>query len=587
MSQSKKSHHSSSSRTESGSSSRRDRQIRRYITRAIILLTVVAFIGFGFWYGFRVVRKQRAMASAREFADKKEFMQAAISARRALQISPSDLAANRLMAEMAEALNLKEAVNWRKTVAEMQPGVAQNYLDWASVAMRFKDAPSAREALSKLDEKGRNTAMFHDVSARLAVLSGKTSEVYAHVLAAAQLDPNNESYQLQLAAIQLGSPIVEVRKGAVATVEQLAESPKIRREALRTLIQATLTNRENSRALKFANQLMTGAGATFDDRMLFLKLLGQLKNPEYWWFLAQLGSDLPAKDVDLVTLLSWMNNNGLPTLTLTWTKDLPNDRADRVPVCVAIAEAHTLLGNWGKLNSLLRLQKDWGDLQFQYEALSARVARAEGNIDSSKSHWTAAVQLAAGKKEPLAALERFVLAWGWEEEYTNLLWDVAKGGAQSRAALQQLLRKYTAEGNARDLLRVFNLMYEDDVKNKITNLNTNNNLAYALLILNVEPERAHTLARDAHNSDPTNAQFAATYALALYGRDKFDDAFKILRQLDERDLRNPSNALCYGVVLAAKEMTDQARVYLDIAENGNLLPEEKKLAERARAKLPR
>lgn len=589
MPHSRKKRSSSSSRSRSGdsSSSRRDRKIRSYIFRAIIVLAVAAFIGFGCWYGFRLVGKQRAMAAAREYADKKEFLQAALSARRALQISPSDLSANRLMAEMAEAMNTKEAVTWRKTVAEMQPGVAQNYFDWADTAIRFRDEAGAREALGKLDEGGKNTATFHDLSARLAVLSGKTSQVYAHVAAAAQLEPKNENYQLQLAAIQLGSPIVEVRNGALARVEQLVESPKIRRESLRMLIQASLNSQENVQALKFANDLMSGPGGTFEDRMLYLKLLGQMKRAEYWWFLAQLGTDLPEKDEDLVTLLSWMNNNGLSRLTLVWTEELPNDRTERVPVCVSIAEAHALLANWGKLKSLMRFQK-WGDLEFQREALQARVARAEDDAPGAISHWQAAVQLASDRKEALGALGRFAIAWEWTEEYTNLLWVIANGNSaalrsQQAPALQQLLKKYTIEGKTRDLLRVFSRMLEIDGKN----LNAKNNVAYALLLLNMETERANVLAYEVRNADPANAQFASTYALALFAKDKFDGALKVLQQLDEKERSTPSTALCYGVVLAEKGKKDEARIHLDIAEKSNLLPEERTLAEKARAKLTR
>ena len=581
MPYSRKSRRSSSSRTRSGGS-RRDRRIRRVIFRVILVLAAAAFIGFAGWYGLRVVGKQRAMAAAREFADKKEYLKAAMSARHALEISPSDLSANRLMAEMAGAMNTKEAVTWRKTIAEMQPGVAQNYFDWADTAMRFRDVVSAREALAKLDEAGKNTATYHDMAARLAVLSGRTSEVYAHVAAAAQLEPKNETYQLQLAAVQLGSPIVEVRKGATARLEQLTESPKSRREALRMLIQSALTNQEASRALKFASDLMNGPGGIFEDRMLYLKLLGQLKRSEYWWFLAQLGSDLPEKDEDLVSLLSWMNNNGLARLTLMWTEQIPNDRSERVPVCVAIAEAHALLGNWGKLKTLLRFQK-WSDLEFQREALIAAAARAEGDEKGAQAHWGAAVTLSAGRNTAMSALVRFATAWKWDEEYMNLLWSIANGGTDQLAAAQQLLKRYSAEGKTRDLLRVFNRILELDPQN----LNAKNNVAYALLLLNLETDRAQVLAYEARDSDPTNAEFSSTYALALHAKGKTDAALKILQQLEENDRRIPTTALCYGVILSTKGMADEARLFLEIAEKGSLLPEEKQLAERARAKLPR
>ena len=219
---------SSSAKGSGGVSSRRDRRIRRYIFRGVIGIAVIVLIGFGAWYGFKLVRKQRSMALAREFADRKEYLQAALAARRALQLSPHDLAANRLMAEMAEAVQTKEAVTWRKTIAEMQPGVARNYLDWAETSLHFRDATSAREALSHLSAAEKDTAAYHDLAARLAVLTGQTSQVYAHVAAAAQLEPHNDNYQLQFGALQLGSPLAEIRKGAVAKIEQLTESPRIR-----------------------------------------------------------------------------------------------------------------------------------------------------------------------------------------------------------------------------------------------------------------------------------------------------------------------------------------------------------------------
>ncbi|MEO7319560.1 MAG: hypothetical protein ABIZ56_11275, partial [Chthoniobacteraceae bacterium] len=508
--------------------------------------------------------------------------QAANSIRDALQISPSDIPANRMMAEMAEAMNAKEVVAWRKTISELQPGVAQNYLDWANTAIRARDVPSAREAVAKLDEAAKNTAAYHDMAARLAVLSGKTSEVYAHVAAAAQLEPHNENYQLQLAAVQLGSPLAEIRKGAAARLEQLTESPKSRRDSLRMLIQASLTNQETSRALKFANDLMSGPGGTFDDRMLYLKLLGHGKRSEYWWFLAQLGSDLPEKDEDLVTLLSWMNNNGLARLTLMWTEQVPNDRSERVPVCVSIAEAHALLGNWGKLKSLLRFQK-WGELEFQREALIARVAREEGDDSGAQAHWGAAVTLSAGRDVALSALARFASAWKWDEEYMNLLWVIANGDSSPAPALQQLLKRYTAEGKTRDLLRVLNRILALDPQNLIAK----NNVAYALLILNLETDRAQLLAYEARDSDPTNPDFSSTYAFALHSKGKTDAGLKILQQLEEKDRRVPSTALIYGVILAEKGMRDEARIFLDLAEKSTLLPEEKQLVNRARGKLPR
>ena len=546
------------------------------------MVAVIGVLGVAGWYGWRAVAKQRAMASARKFADKKEYLQAALAAKNALRFNPNDIAANRLMADMADAVQTKEAVTWRKTIAEMEPGVPENYLKWADTAIRFRDAGSAREALSRMDAAGKNTSAYHETAARLAVLTQQTQEVYKHVAEAARLDPKNENLQLQLAAVQLGSPLPEVRKGAAATIEHLAESPKIRREALRVLIQSSLAGGDANTALRFAYQLMNGAGAVFEDRMLTLKILGMLKRQEYWWFIGQLGADLPEKDDDLVSLLSWMNNNGLPRLVLKWTEELPNDRVERVPVCVTVAEAHALLANWGKLKPLLKFQK-WGDLEFQREALVARVTREEGDVSGANSHWSAAVTLAGERREALSALARFAGSWQWDEEYANLLWVIARGRNEPMMALQRLLRKYTVDGNTRELLSVFNRMLELEPQN----LNTKNNVAYGLLILNMEPERAHMLANEIHNADPSNSEFAATYALSMHMKGKTDVALKVLQQFPEKELRVPTTALTYGVILAAKGKDDEARASLAVAEGGTLLPQEKTILLKTRERLPR
>ena len=563
----------------------RDRKIRKYIFLGLALLAAVGVVGFGAYHGYRIYRKHSALASAHEYAEKKDYMQAALAARRAVMLNPKDLEANRLMAEMAEAVNQKEAITWRKGITELQPGVTANYVAWAESAIRFRDVDSAKEALAKIDAAGKNSSGYHDMAARLAVLTGDTSEVVAHVAAAAQLDPGNETYQLQSAAVQLGSPITAVRQNAAATVEKLAESPKVRREALLMLSQSHLANGEGTSSLKYAHQLMSGSDGTFEDRMLYLKLLAHLKRTEYWWFLAQWHAALPTKNEDLVTLLSWMNNNRLAALTLTWTDEMLNERTERPPVCVAVAEAHALLGNWGRLKTMLKYQQ-WGELEFQREALTARVSREDGNNAVANKHWDAALTMARDNPEHLGALARFAVAWKWEEQYTSVLWALARGRniANAKPALQVLLRKYSAENNTGQLLSVFNRMLEIEPGN---NWNMKNNIAYALMVMNLEPRRAQALALAVHEAEPGNTEFAATYAMALFQKGKPDQALKILQQFNEKDLKVPATALCYGMVLVANGKDAEARKYLEAAEAGTLLPQEKNLLQRTREKLVR
>ena len=73
----------------------------------------------------------------------------------------------------------------------------------------------------------------------------------------------------------------------------------------------------------------------------------------------------------------------------------------------------------------------------------------------------------------------------------------------------------------------------------------------------------------------------------MHLKGKPDLALKVLQQLPEKELRVPTTALCYGTILAAKGRDDEARAFLDLAEKGKLLPQEKAILAKAREELPR
>jgi hypothetical protein len=55
-----------------------------------------------------------------------------------------------------------------------------------------------------------------------------------------------------------------------------------------------------------------------------------------------------------------------------------------------------------------------------------------------------------------------------------------------------------------------------------------------------------------------------------------------MEQFSSKDLENPAIAGYYGVILQASGNREKARQYLDLALKSLLLPEERKLFEKAR-----
>jgi hypothetical protein len=550
------------------------RRRRKRTLLIVATLVVLAALAVGSVAGYRVLRQHRMISRARSFIKDKEFMQASLSLQRALQVDPKDLVATQMMAEVAEAANVKEVVYWRRSLAELQP-TAENHLAWANAALKVRDANSAAQAMSKIDEEAQKTADYHDAAARLALLQRRNIEVGEHVAEAAKLDPQNELYQLELAAVRLGSPVPEVRKQAFATIEQLVASPKVRRAALRTLIQGALAGGDARKAMAFAAQLTSAPEALFEDRLLYLQLLRQLRRVEFWWYLAQLQAAPLDDQANLAALLSSLNNSGYARVALDWGKSLPEEVRTRMPVCLAMAESYALLNDWNGLTPILKLGP-WGELEFQREALTARMLREQGDDDGSKSHWNQAVTMAGERPQAVTTLLRMTAAWKWDDEYVNLLWTIAKGAVDPRPSLELLLRQYTAQDRTKEMLNVFTRLLELDPKDATIK----NNAAYALMLLG-DRNHAVVMALEAYQAEPTNPGFVATYAYGLHLKGKTAEGLKILRALDEKQLETPSTALSYGILLAANG-APEAKKYLDLAEAGHLLPQEKALAVKAR-----
>ena len=85
-------------------------------------------------------------------------------------------------------------------------------------------------------------------------------------------------------------------------------------------------------------------------------------------------------------------------------------------------------------------------------------------------------------------------------------------------------------------------------------------------------------AAEAYAQAPTNADVVCTYAYALHLQGRNQEGLAAFQKLEPSQLKKPSMALYYGVLLSATGKAGEAAPYLQLARTrGQLLPEEKQL----------
>ncbi|MCX6895118.1 MAG: hypothetical protein NTZ16_06400 [Verrucomicrobia bacterium] len=541
------------------------------------LLAVGAYLGLPV---YREWKQKRFQTQAREFMAKEDYRNAALSARQALNLNPSSVEAARIMAQVTEKFHSPLALAWWQKVLNLEPNSVTNRLDLARCALLLGNYLRADQALREIVPAEQNSATYHQLAAMVAMAENNIAKADWHFGRAAELDPQNKSFQFNRAIIHLQAKNKGLVATAMATLETLTADTAFRKDALRHLAMAAVKNNEFSQAEEFARQLQSAAGATFEDRILQLSILQTIASPDFAAKLGQLKTESTKTPEQANTLASWMIAHGMAAAAGEWLATLPDSLQTQPPVRMARADALVARSDWKGLDALLADQ-NWGELDFIRHAQLALSAFQQRQNMAAQASWQNAVRLAGDRLKPLTLLTRLATTWGWDKEREDLLWFITQRYPAERWALQSLNQLYLAGGNTRGLQRVFTTLLDYNS----TDVIAKNNLASVTLLLNPQSTRAYELARAGYEKYPKNPAFTATYAYSLHQQGQTAAGIKALAALPEVQLEIPGIAVYYGVLLAAAGETNKARKYLDIAATASLLPEEKEMAQVARRAL--
>ena len=540
----------------------------------LVLLITLVVVGLHFFHQWQEGHLVRVAAAYLSGGDAKAAM---LSARRALQINPENADAARLVAQIAEGAGDKAALDWWRKVVELRPHSLDDALGLVRAALRMNDRATAEKTLDSLDEAAKQTAGYHAASGRLAEMKKNLAEAETHWAKASEIAPDNPGYQFQLALIRLQLNDPGKREAAQQTLERLRADPKQRTGATRTLIIYGVAHHADVKRMQMlASELQGYPEAALGDRILYLEILRQLHDPGFDEYLKKLEREAVSNPADLATVLSWMSGNETAAAGIEFSKTLSPELLGKWPVPPAIAALYSSLKDWPGLERMTRAG-EWPSHDFLRRAFLARALRGQDKKLPSEEEWIAAQKEASAQPQSLLMLARSAIAWGWENETVELLWILEKNDETKLEALQTLYQHYAKKADTSGLYRALIRLVEIAPNDLVLQ----NNLAQVSLLLGADVERARRIAAELTNKEPANGSFLATYAFSLYAKGDIKGAVQAMDKLTPDQLRDPSLAAYYGVVLAAAGQRDKAREYLPRAREANLLPEEKALVAKA------
>jgi hypothetical protein len=549
--------------------------------RRLALCGLAAVLALGSYRGYGIWRKHHLSQQAQDFLARKDYVSALLVARHLLQLDAKNVAACRVMAETASLAGKREALSWCEQLVALEPEVASNKIALAGVALRFGQFDLARKTLDAVDAAGRANVQYHQYAGGLAIAEKKSAVAETEFAAALQLDPNNQQLALNLATVRLTSTDLPTREMARAELARLVEQNALRLEALRALTTDALANKSSSAAEKWAAQLRQEKGATFSDLLLYLE--ATQKTEAASMALRDAESNATRSPVVAASLITWMNRHGMAEPALEWGLALPKEILNASPVPLAIAEAYSFLQDWNGLHAWVD-EKNWGDQEFlRFAVLSHslhHLTPGERASMESQTAWNAALKATKNRADRLAAIAQLAEGWDYSEEAADAWWLIANGNENAKEALSALQRLYKSKQDSHGLLRVAKRALELNPADLVA---ANNCASLGLLLTG--DSTAQRLATKLHAENPANPAFSSTYAFALFTEGKTSEALKEMETLKEAQLRHPSIAAYYFVMLVENGKMERAHLFLSAANKAQLLPEEQQLLNGATRKL--
>lgn len=549
-----------------------NKKILPFISLLALGTILLCFAAYPAWQNYRAAA---ALRQARKFVEFGDYRNASLSARRLILLSPTNIEACRLLAQLAEMSDPREALEWYQRIAQLAPTI-ENKLELTAKALRFQETPYelAARTLADLSGSASNRVTYCVLAAELALRLGKGLDAESWFEAARRLQPTNTLHDLNLGVLRLNSTNDAVASAARQTLHQFRTNSTFSSLALRSLITEAMNRKDLSVAENLSNELLTKANPSLEDQIRHLEILFQAGSPGRQRCLNSIQTGAITNAAETSALLIWMAQHGMAKDGIGWLTNASRKVAVNPSVRLAAAECFCVLRDWPAAETFLNEQK-WGELEPMRLGLLSYVTGERREILAAELNWRLAIKQAQKRLGSLMWLAMKADEWGRDRSKEEVLWQIAEAFPNQRWASLELLSRARAGGSTGDLHRIYACMAKADPKDP----GIQNNVAATGLLLRTDLDKSCETASELFAQYPLEPFIASTYAYSLHLRHRTADGLTALEQLSEECLTNPPIALYYGVLLRAGGQTNRAGRYLKLAESASLLPEERKLLD--------
>jgi hypothetical protein len=178
-------------------------------------------------------------------------------------------------------------------------------------------------------------------------------------------------------------------------------------------------------------------------------------------------------------------------------------------------------------------------------------------------------------------LARLATKWQLTNQAEELWVRVEENPTMRREALDNLRQVYRTRDETTKLYAVLQRLHESSPNEAPITAD----LARLGLNLGENTESSHQLAKEAYDRAPNEVICAITYAFSLHRLGRNAEALVIIQSLPPQLLHDAHAALYVALLLVEGNEPQEAKDYIDAAENGKLYSEEKRVLEEAKTKL--